>query len=350
MRCGACIEGCPIYMVTKWETFSPRGRMILFEENFDDVSFQKSIFTCLTCGKCRVLCPISIEVYEKMEKKRKELRKLRLAPSRYYFISESVRKFKNPFGGEFEKPEFILKYSKIKKADVIYYPGCTSMYREKVLSKSVIEILEYLKIDFVVESEYCCGSTALRTGDEADVAEPNFRKLQSVVDEAGAKTIITSCPGCYRTMKVSYDKLFGGLNCEVMHVSQFLVDKIDELKLNKMEKIVTFHDSCHLGRGMCVYEEPRMLLKQVADIVEMERNREYSLCCGGGGGIRVAYKDVSNKIRKIRAEEALKTGADILVTSCPYCYLNLKRANKIEVKDLFELISESISKSIRERI
>jgi len=350
VRCGACIEGCPIYMVTGWEAFSPRGRMVLSQKNFDDEIFQKSIFTCLTCGKCVVLCPINVEVYEKMEKKRRELRKLKLAPKKYYSISESVRIFKNPFGCEYEKPEFIIKYSKIKKADVVYYPGCTSMYREKILAKSVIDILEHLKLNFVVESEYCCGSTALRTGDDAEVAEPNFRRLQDVIDKTGAKAIITSCPGCYRTMKVSYDRLFGGLSCEVMHVSQFLVDRIDCLGLNKIDKIVTFHDSCHLGRGMGVYDEPRMLLSRMVELIDMERNREYSLCCGGGGGIRVAYKDVSNKIRRVRAEEALKTGADMLITSCPYCYLNLKRANKIEVKDLFELISENISQKIKRRV
>jgi len=297
-----------------------------------------------------MLCPIDIKVYERMEEKRKELRKLGLAPKRYYFISESVKNYKNPFGAEFKKPEFLTKYLKIKKADVIYYPGCTSMYRDWELSKSVIDILEHLNVNFVVEGEYCCGSTALRTGDEAEVAEPNFKKLQSVVDRSKARAIITSCPGCYKTMKNSYDRLFGGLNCEVMHVSQFLVDKIDELRFNKIEKIVTFHDSCHLGRGMGVYEEPRMLLRMIADVVEMDRSRENSLCCGGGGGIRVAYKDISNKIRSIRAEEALKTGADLLVTSCPYCYLNLKRANKIEVKDLFVLIAENISERIRERV
>ena len=335
-------------MVTKWETFSPRGRMILLEKNFDDDSFKKSIFTCLTCGRCSILCPIGIEVYDRMEKKRKKLRKLNLAPPRYYFISNSIRKFKNPFGKEFKKPDFILKYSPTKKADVIYYPGCTSVYREITLSKSVIDVLERLKIDFVVEHEYCCGSTALRTGDDAEVAEPNFKKLQYVIEKTGAKTIITSCPGCYKTIKSSYDKLFGGLSCDVMHVSQFLVDKIDELKLKKTDKIVTYHDPCHLGRGMNVYHEPRFLINKIADLVEMKNTMKNSLCCGGGGGIRIAYKEISNEIRRKRAKEALKTGADMLVTSCPYCYLNLKRANMIEVKDLFQLISEVMSETIRD--
>jgi len=341
IRCGVCVEGCPIYIVTGWEIFSPRGRMILLKEQFNDDFFKKSIFTCLTCARCRILCPIGIEVYEKMEIKRRELRKTGLAPQRYYFISDSIRKFKNPFGNRYHKPDFILEHSRVKKAEVIYYPGCTSVYREKSLSKSVIDILLHLNIEFVVESEYCCGSTALRTGDSAEVAEPNYKKLQSVINETGAKAVITSCPGCFKTLK-GYDELFGGLSCEVMHVSQFLSERLDELDLKKTETIATYHDSCHLGRGMGIYDEPRILINRMVDLVEMEKNREHSLCCGGGGGIRIAYKDVSNKIRKIRAEEAAKTGADMLITSCPYCYLNLKRANKIEVKDLFQLIAENI--------
>jgi len=147
------------------------------------------------------------------------------------------------------------------------------------------------------------------------------------------ETVLTSCAGCYKTLKEDYE------NIDVIHISQLLNNLISEGKLNfsKNDFKVTYHDSCHLGRHMEIFDDPRSVIESVADLVEMENNRENSLCCGAGGGVKSAYPEIADEMAKSRIGQAKDTECEILITACPFCKLNLEN-DEMEVLDLTEFL------------
>ncbi len=337
-KCGRCIQICPTYRVTKWEHLSPRGRIILSPYTEEDAELVKSIFSCLTCGICEAACPSDVDVTEIMERTRERYTKQRILPERHLRLLDNMVKTGNPYGDEIEM------YETDDRVDLIYYPGCTSLAREKEIFDSTVKILDSMDVSFGVEFRYCCGSTSLRIGGDLSYAEKNYLRLKDVLKKTGAKTILVNCPGCYRTIKRDYEK-FGGLNADVLHITEFLSMNTDRLRLKKENLKVTFHDSCHLARHMGIVEEPRKILSLVADLVEPENSKMDSFCCGGGGGVRVSYRDLTRAVRKVRIEQLKKTGAEIAVTSCPYCYRNLKNgAEGLSIKDLTTFIAERLRK------
>jgi len=221
------------------------------------------------------------------------------------------------------------------------------------LAKSTASVLNKLGIDFTIagKNEYCCGSPFLRTGQK-DIVERLFEKNFLYWQKAGIERIITSCPGCYRTISLDYPKIAEEkgyeFDIEVIHTVSIL-DKMGVFE--KTEKIAkaTYHDPCHLGRHMGIYEEPRNVIKKLGmDFVEMERNRQQALCCGAGGGLRSQFPEISFEIGKQRVLEAMETGAEYLITCCPFCEYHLSKSaeklgNRIKVVDLVEIAEKLIS-------
>ncbi|MGB9598726.1 MAG: (Fe-S)-binding protein, partial [Minisyncoccales bacterium] len=180
---------------------------------------------------------------------------------------------------------------------------------------------------------------ALKAGyieDFKKLAEKNLK----IFKDHSVKKIVTNCPACFMILKKEYKKVLGEKwNIEVEHISQTINSKIKTQNSNLKKGKITFHDPCHLGRQMGVYEEPREVIKELGfEISEMELVRGESFCCGAGGGTRTNEPELANKIAKERIEQAKKTSAKILVTCCPLCYLHLKEnAKDVEVKELSEL-------------
>ena len=213
---------------------------------------------------------------------------------------------------------------------MLYFRGCTAREKQTEISKATERLLDLAGVDYhVLDDEKCCGSVLLRTGFEKQAKEQIKKNSKILKDEK----IITSCAGCYKTLKEDYDGL------DVVHISQLLDELIRENKLNftKADFKVTYHDSCHLGRHMDVFDEPRNAIESVADIVEMENSREDSLCCGAGGGVKSAYPEIADQMAKSRLAQARETGCETLVVSCPFCKLNLEN-DEIEVLDLTEFL------------
>ncbi|MEE1150916.1 MAG: (Fe-S)-binding protein [Methanobrevibacter sp.] len=213
---------------------------------------------------------------------------------------------------------------------MLYFRGCTAREKQTEISKATERLLDLAGVDYhVLDDEKCCGSVLLRTGFEKQAKEQIKKNTEILKDEK----IITSCAGCYKTLKEDYDGL------DVVHISQLLDELIRENKLNftKADFKVTYHDSCHLGRHMDVFDEPRNAIESVADIVEMENSREDSLCCGAGGGVKSAYPEIADQMAKSRLAQARETGCETLVVSCPFCKLNLEN-DEIEVLDLTEFL------------
>lgn len=215
---------------------------------------------------------------------------------------------------------------------MLYFRGCTAREKELGIQKATERLLRIANVDYhILDDEKCCGSVLLRTGFLKE-AQAQIEKNTEILK---GEKIITSCAGCYKTLKDDYEGL------DVIHISQLLDELIKDKRLNvsKKDLDVTYHDSCHLGRHCEVFDEPRDVVKQVANLVEMENIRENSLCCGAGGGVKSAYPELASEMAKSRIEQAKETGCNILVTPCPFCKLNLKNDN-LEVLDLTEFLVE----------
>ncbi|WP_295589305.1 (Fe-S)-binding protein [uncultured Methanobrevibacter sp.] len=213
---------------------------------------------------------------------------------------------------------------------MLYFRGCTAREKLTSIQEATEKLLKLADVDYhVLEDEKCCGSVLLRTGFLKEAQE----QIEKNTEILKGETVITSCAGCYKTLKEDYDGL------DVIHISQLLNQLINEGKLDvsKTDLNVTYHDSCHLGRHCDEFDEPREVINSVANLIEMENVRENSLCCGAGGGVKSAYPQIASEMGKSRIEQAKETGCETLVTPCPFCKLNLEN-DDLEVLDLTEFL------------
>ena len=231
-----------------------------------------------------------------------------------------------------------------RSQNVLYYPGCLTKFVAKDLFDNYRRILRQVKIDFIELSsiELCCGSPALKAGyfkNFQELAEKNLKIFQ----DHGVAKIITNCPACFMIFKLEYPKVLGEKwNIEVEHITQKISQAFKNSKLEikaSAQGAATYHDPCHLGRQMGVYDEPREVIKKLGyDIKEMILNKIESYCCGGGGGVQSNEPELAKRIAGDRLHQAQETGAPMLITSCPLCYMNLKdNAQQIEVKEVSQL-------------
>jgi Fe-S oxidoreductase len=239
--------------------------------------------------------------------------------------------------------------------EVLYFVGCYLSYdpRMKKVAAATANILNKADVDFGIlgNKESCCGESIRKIGSEKVFTSLAKENIKAFID-AGVKKIIVSSPHCYHTFKNEYPEFM--VNFEVVHFSQYLLELINAGRLDvsrAYEKKVTYHDPCYLGRHNDIYEEPRKVLLEVPelDLLEMIDSRKDSLCCGGGGGRIWMDTPMEERFSDLRLKQAVEIGAEELVTSCPYCItnfeesrLNLGYENRIEVKDVTEIIQDAI--------
>lgn len=257
----------------------------------------------------------------------------------------------------YNAPTVAEMVSQGKSPEVLFWVGCAGSFddRYKKVTVAFAKILNTVGINFAVlgQEESCTGDPARRAGNEFLFQMQAMSNIQ-LLDGYNIKKIVTACPHCFNTIKNEYPDLGG--NYEVIHHSVFLQELINDGKV-KLEgggefkgKKITYHDSCYLGRANNVYEAPRTVLEALdADLVEMKRCRTKGLCCGAGGA--QMFKDAENGDKEVnieRTEEALKTGAKVIASACPFCMTmlsdgvkNKEREADVQVKDLAELIAEA---------
>jgi len=232
--------------------------------------------------------------------------------------------------------------SKIFSGNTLYYPGCLSKYIAKDLVENYRNLLKKERVDFIelADLEVCCGSPVKNAGLREEF-EKLARKNLEVFRSHGVSKIITHCPACAYVFGHDYPEVLGeDWHLEVRHITQVLAPG----KKSSSNTKITYHDPCHLGRYANLYAEPRRLLRGAGfAISEMNLSREQSFCCGGGGGLRANNPSLSEKVATERVKQAEKTGAEVLCTACPLCYLQLKQAaekqgSKLEVKELGQLL------------
>jgi len=357
-ECEVCLQVCPTYLTTNNKLYTPLSRIKIAQNllNKKPVSNEMvaAVFFCTQCESCETVCPRKIRISEVVGKARVELCKRNYAPLEpHKKIIESILKNQNSVNGKPEKrwewlPE-TYKHKLNVDSSTLFFVGCLSAYLTKNVAVSSLEVLEKAEVDFrLLEDEGCCGAPLINFGD-TDTAEKIFKKNLDKFDDLGIKKILVACAGCYRTFKKYYPEITGE-KIEIYHLVELLSNlyKDGKLKLKKTDKIFTYHDPCHLGRAFNLYDEPRILLNAVGNLVEMDKTRENSFCCGANSGVRAAFKDFSVQIALQRIEEALKK-ADILTTPCPFCLFNLnyvaiKNNKPVKVKYLAEILLESLDK------
>lgn len=214
---------------------------------------------------------------------------------------------------------------------LVYFAGCMATYRLPNIAESTIKVLKHANVGFKIlgEDEWCCGSVALRTG-YVDEAKYMARHNVDVLKAAGATRVVTACAGCFRTISVDYPAILGeDLPFEVIHFPTLLKELIEDGKIEfpKGEPItVTYHDPCHVGRHMGIYDDPREAIQAIpnVELSEMHKSGKNASCCGAGGGVRSTNREMAREAAAIRIHEAEETEATVLTTACPFCTFNLR--------------------------
>ena len=357
---------CPSWHKFGFDAYSAQGRMdiarALIEGEMDWRDSEKLleiIYSCTSCGACEMNC---LRLQEHQPSRVVEALKVRavelgLGPMpRQREWAAHIEKEHNPY---FERHDDRIKWlpSDVKltpTADTAYFVGCTSSYRRTEIAIATVRLLNALGIDFKLlhPDEWCCGSPLFRIGmrrQAMKLMEHNVDTLRRL----GVKKLIVSCAGCYRAFKGDYPELLGDLPFEVLHVTEVAAEVIKEgkVKLGEVNKVVTYHDPCHMARHFGVYEPPREILRNIPGLkfIEMERVKSQSWCCGAGGGVKSAFPDLALWAASERLEEVMAVGAHTLVSACPFCATNFKDAIKakgldLEFMDITELLIESITK------
>jgi len=360
-QCGLCDVVCPWNRVT---TFSMRR--IVRQATFGMTEIEsEDIWRCTTCGRCPQQCPRDVRQIESMVSLRRIATEYGVFPTSakpVRAVSASLVGEGNPLSEERKKRGDWAKGLSVKafteETEVLYFPGCYLCYdpRMKKVAVATAGILNRAGVDFGIlgSRENCCGESIRKTGDEELFKRLARENIKTFIDH-GVKKILVSSPHCYHTFKNEYPEFMA--NFEVVHVSEYLFELINEgrLEINgEYGKKVTYHDPCYLGRHNGIYDAPREILKKIPGLTleEMPDSREDSLCCGGGGGRIWMETPKGERFSDIRLEQAMGTGAEVLVTSCPYCITNFEDSRLtledesggelLQIKDLTEIIQEVI--------
>jgi len=357
-QCGKCDVVCPWSQVSNYSI-----RKIIREASFGLTEIEsEDIWRCTTCGSCPEKCPRGVKQIDLGV----ALRKL---ATNYDVVHASAKPAKiartslndegNPLNesradrAKWAEGQSVKTFT--EETEILFFGCCYLSYdpRMKKVAEATTKILNAAGVDYGIlgTAESCCGESIRKTG-----AEDTYRKLakeniKAFIDN-GVKKIVVSSPHCYEAFKKEYAEFM--VNFEVVHMTQFLLELLRDGRIEfggSIEKTVTYHDPCYLGRHNDIFEEPRELLAAIPGLTvnEMAANRRNSLCCGGGGG-RVWMETVKGeRFSDLRVEQARSIGAAQLVTACPYCIamfedsrLTMELEDELEVKDITELIAEAL--------
>ncbi|MYJ24808.1 MAG: 4Fe-4S dicluster domain-containing protein [Holophagales bacterium] len=397
-ECGRCTDVCPANTVGK--SLSPRdiildlqalmhkrGDTVLVSGNGDNgngsgevellpIIDQKTavspeaLFACTTCAACMEACPVHIAQMPKIVAARRYLGMEEADfPEGMLDMMNSLESRQHPFAGtQFSRVDWtegldidvMAEMDDPHEAEVLMWVGCGGalVERNRNTVRATAKLLQKAGVKFAIlgREESCTGDPARRVGNEflfEMLAKGNVETMQRY----GVRKVVTSCPHCFNSFRNEYPQ-FGG-SYEVYHHSQFLDQLLESGRLDgngaavssNGSSTITFHDPCYLGRHNGEYDAPRNLLAKLGDArqVEMERSRNTSFCCGGGGGMAFVDEPPDQRVNQERAQEAVDTGADVVAVGCPFCAtmlddgVNARRGDRdVKVKDVAELLWDAV--------
>lgn len=359
LDCGKCSSVCPVALHLVDRFTSPR---LLVETAVacgeDDTLEDPLLWSCLTCQRCSEICPSEVDFSAFIQGARQLAFKRGLSGSCTHsgMVQGWMRMMADPELAQDRLGWLEDGLAVDPESDTIYFPGCLPYYQSAFgdlgiealeIARGAVKILNALGIQpRVLADERCCGHDLYWLGDLE-----TFQKLASLnlalLRGNGAKRVITTCPECAYTLRVTYPDQVGQTGLEVLHLSEFLAGQPPPAR-SETGVAVTYQDPCRLGRFSDIYQQPRDLIKRLGyDLVEMDHNRGTSICCGTS--CWSACGKVNQKIQNSRLDEASASGAELLVTACVKCQIHLKCAQKacgdgkafqIPVRDLTTLLAE----------
>ncbi|MBL7216152.1 MAG: (Fe-S)-binding protein [Desulfobacteraceae bacterium] len=357
-QCGLCDAVCPWNRV---RSFSMRKLVRQATFGFTEIESEE-MWLCTTCGRCPQHCPRDVQQIESGVALRRVATEYGVFPASVKPVRTAVGSLigeGNPLGedrknrGDWAKGQSVKAFT--EEMEILYFPGCYPSFdpRAKKISTATAKILNSAGVDFGIlgAKETCCGESIRKTGDEELFKRLAKENIKTFIDN-GVKKILVSSPHCYHTFKNEYPEFM--VNFEVIHITEYLLELMNagRLELTKeVQKKITYHDPCYLGRHNGIFEEPREVLKKVSglELIEMPDSRIDSLCCGGGGGRVWMETQKGERFGDLRIDQAIEVGAELLVTSCPYCITMFEDSRvtmgvdeKIEIKDITEIIVGSI--------
>ncbi|WP_418789993.1 FAD-binding protein [Phosphitispora sp. TUW77] len=370
-QCGYCTDTCTLYMGFNWESSSPRGKWYILRQylkgNLELTQEIVDMFLmCTTCKRCNPVCQVNLPIMELWDEFRPILvNEMGFATyNGFQMMAESVHSDLNIWAGRrSERADWVPADINIEEnSETAYWAGCTASFVTTNTAKNAVNILKEGGVNFCTldKDEGCCGTPMLVAG-KLDTFEFIFRNNIEGLLKRGVKEIVISCPGCYMAFAHAYpiwaQKLGYPYEFKIKHISEKTEELINKGKLkfkNPVNKKVTWHDSCHIGRHSGIYDAPRNVLKAIPGIecVEMEHNRENALCCGSVL-TRIAAPPVADKLGGIRVQEAIDVEADALLATCPCCEVQLRASGQktgkdINVLDFTDFIAESLGYEVQD--
>ena len=379
-KCGVCrykMTGrvpyvCPVKKASPgFENFSSRGKMLLAQALLEgqiqpSAGLARAAYSCTLCGNCMTQCGATdpdtrkplVDNTAVVEAMRADL--LRECPDlideAYRRVLAQTRQYGNPWGmprsarGKWAKG-LKLKDAQKEPVEVLLFIGCTMSLNPElaVRAKKAAAVMQAagVGVGILGAAEPCCGSVQKRIGDR-ELAEEMIEQNTALLNGLGSSVIITLCAGCCNMLKTEY----AGLTPKVYHLVEYLARLVKDQKiaLTKNQQLtVAYHDPCHLGRHLGVFNPPRDILKALPGITLVERTatRENTICCGAGGGMRLfeggAFAQDMGR-EAVRAARA--AGAQAIVSACPFCETNLETAAQgleapMPVYDIIDLVYDA---------
>ena len=362
--CKICLDVCDTYLVTNDLLKSPNGRLKIAKKVFKSHELSQeeliSLYTCTLCALCDLVCQQTIKISEIIHSSKSKLVKEKKAPLDIHnkIINGIIEKDNSVNGNPEERLNWLpenYKETEIfekKDSDTLLFFGCMSSFRVKESATIPYEILKLADYDFkILENEPCCGEYIYLTGN-IELAKKIFEENIEIFKKYGIKNLIVTCGGCLYAFDQVYRKFFKEYDLNVRHIIDVIyeLEKNGKIKLKPLNKRITYHDPCRLGRKykkQPLFSEPRELLKKCGlEINELSENPEECPCCGAGSGIRGVDSSICINIGK---DLYSKLETKELISSCPLCifnfrYVNYKNQMDIESKYITDYILESMKK------
>ena len=383
--CGRCSDQCPAnavgrplsprFLTTKARDYSFQHYPVLGASGngkplIGSIYSEDEIWSCTTCGACEEECPLLIEYIDKIVDLRRGMVDDGNVPKSLQKPLKALESRGNPYGkmekkraewtksADFQKTCNVPVLDGSKSADTLYFVDSITSYDDRMQSigRATAKILDHVGTNFGIlgAAEKDSGHEVRRFGEETlfmALRDDNVEAIKA----SGVQRIVTADPHAYNALKHDYKDV-----PPVEHISQFIAREVKagKIKFNPVEdgdKVYAYHDPCYLGRHNQVYDDPRDVLDAIPGLkrVEMTRSRDRALCCGGGGLMLFYEPKEDQRIGVLRAKMAAEAGANVIVTACPFCMVNMEDAikvagleGKMTAIDLTELVDQQIAREV----
>jgi len=350
-----CRFACPVAEITASEASTPTGKMTIIKLVKDGaLEFNSEvallIYQCSGCLLSRTYCEHRIEVIGAFEAIRAIAVEKGLAPKRVLEFGNAWAKFRNPYGEDLSsRLKSLAQARESKKSPVLVFPGCTMSHYFPDTIKDLLLVLDQLELNYqVFNQEYiCCGYPLYAIG-HWKILEEHKKWLAEKL--SGYELILSPCPTCVYFLKSQYLNPGIAEVKKIQHISEFISENLAGLNFQtRISGKIVYHDPCHLGRYLNVYQPPREILKAITQdsFLEFYESQEQAECCGGGGGLPLAHPQIARAISKNKLEEFKALGGEVLASACPMCermFARTGREQGIVVKDLISLLAQSLGK------